>query len=198
MKKLNLGSGITTVSGSARPTHPTVKADGETQVLLDQFALINPQYKTLKNQSETISKQLAGPIRRMFWSQWEGREAESSTMIVVAGNTRIKLTTKNAYPKTLTDESLLVTVLGDELVSRHFRQATVLKIELEKFPENNQEAFAAGVIKLAEELGGSDAVTATQCIQPRAGFHESRSSILTVDQNVRLDEILPVVAYPQI
>jgi hypothetical protein len=162
MKKLNLGS-IAAAPSSSRSTHPTVTADADTLMLLEQFAQINPQFKTLKNQSETLSKQLAEPIRRMFWTKWNGIAPESSTLLCVAGGRSIKLTCKNAYSKGLADEAPLVAAIGQELTTMYFRQATVLKLELDKMPEDCQEKFATEVLALAAKLGVTDAVTATQC-----------------------------------
>lgn len=206
MKKINLG-GIQSVPSSARASHPTVEADSELQALLDQFAEINPQFKMLENQSKTLSKQIGPRIKALFFGRFNGITPESSTMLVTAGNKTIKLICKNAYSKLLTDDRALITALSlagltleqaSELVSRHFRQATVLKLDLDKCPEDKQEDFANGVIALAQKLGASDAVSASQCIQPKAGFHESRTSLLTPEQNVAIDALLPITAYPQI
>jgi hypothetical protein len=198
MKKLDLG-GIKTAATSTRATHPVVEiADKETLELLEQFVVINPQFKTLKNQSETLSKQLGPRIRALYFTRFAGVTPESSTMIAVAGGKSIKLTTKNAYTTKLLEETAIIHVIGAEMTAKYFRQATVLKLDLEKCPEDKQEAFATGVLELAKTLGVTDAVSATQCIQPVAGFHESRTSILTAEQNIAVDMVLPVTAYPQL
>lgn len=199
MKKLDLGGKISATATSSRPTHPTVVVeDAETRQLLEQFAQINPQYKTLKNQSETLSKQLAGKIKAIFFDRFKGVTPESSTLLVIAGGRSIKLTTKNAYSKSLTDDAGLIKAIGAELTSKWFRQATVLKLELDKMPEDRQEDFANQVIALAEKLGVTDALTASQCIQPKAGFHEARTTLLTPEQNLAVDAVLPITAYPQL
>lgn len=197
MKKLDLG-GFSAAPVSKRADHPTVEADAETQKLLEQFALINPQFKTLKNQSETLSKQLGPRIKALFFGRFVGIEPESSTLLVTAGGRTIKLITKNAYSKMLGDDAALIQAIGAEMAAKYFRQATVLKLELDKAPEDKQEAFAKGVIELAQKLGVTDAVSATQCIQPVAGFHEARTTILTAKQNMALDAVLPITAYPQL
>jgi hypothetical protein len=198
MKKLNL-AGVASAPSSARSAHPTVEAPPEMQALLDQFALINPQFKTLKNQSETLSKQLAPHIRRLYYSRFNGVEAESSTLLVIAGGRTVKLTCKNSYAKTCTDETQLVAAIGQELTDKWFKQATVLKLDLDKAPEDKQEKFATAVLKLATDMGlPEEVVTATQCIQPKPGFHEARTSLLSVEQNVKLDSVLSITAYPQL
>lgn len=93
MKKIDLG-GISTATSSAKPTHATVTPDSELQAYLDQFAQINPQFKTLKNQQETLSKQLAPRIKALFFATYAGRAAETSTMLVQAGGRTLKLITQ--------------------------------------------------------------------------------------------------------
>lgn len=197
MKKLNLGA-ISAAPSTARSAHPTIVAEGDTLKLLEQFAQIEPQFKTLKNQRETITKQLAAPIRYLWFDRWNGVEPESSTLLVVAGGKTIKLTTKNAYTKQVTDEALLIEAIGAELTSKYFRQATVLKLELDKMAEDKQEEFATAVIELASKMGVTDGVSASQCIQPVPGFHEARTTILSVEENKRLDSVLSITAYPQL
>jgi hypothetical protein len=197
MKKLNLGA-IAAAPSTARSAHPIVVAEGDTLKLLEQFAIIEPQFKTLKNQKETISKQLAPMIRRMWFERFNGVAPESSTLLVVAGGKTIKLTTKDAYSKTVTDEKGIVAAIGQELTTKYFRQATVLKLDLDKMPEDKQESFATAVIELAQKMGVTDGVSASQCIQPCPGFHEARTSILSVEQNAKLDAVLPITAYPQL
>jgi hypothetical protein len=196
MKKLDLG-GISALSAKSA-THPTVECSGEMQTLLEQFAVINPQFKTLKNQSETLSKQLGPQIRSLYFDHFKGIAPETSTMLVVAGGRSIKLITKNRYTTTVLDEAGLIAAIGAKLVAKYFHQATVLKLDLEKCPADKQEIFAAGVIELAQKLGVTSAVSATQCIQPLAGFHDARTIALTPEQNKALDSVLPVTAYPML
>lgn len=75
MKKLNLG-GISAAPSTARSAHPTIVAEGDTLKLLEQFAILEPQFKSLKNQRETITKQLAAPIRYLWFDRWNGVEPE--------------------------------------------------------------------------------------------------------------------------
>jgi hypothetical protein len=193
-------SGITAEPTTSRAKHPTVEVDAETMKMLEQFAQLNPQFKSLKNQSETLGKQLAGRIKKVFFGTFAGVTPESSTMLVTAGGRTIKLTVKNAYSKTVTVKQypLLVAAIGEELAKKHFHQVTVLKLELDKAPEDKAEAFANAVIKLAREMNVTQAVSASQCYQPVAGFHDARTTLLTDKQNVALDEVMPIVAYAQL
>lgn len=198
MKKLDLG-GIQPASKAARPTHPQIEfAESEPAMLLEQWAQINPQFKLLKNQNETLAKQLAPHIKAAFFAKYHGVAPESSTLLIQVGGRTVKLITKNSYSKTLTDEAGLIQAIGAEAVAEHFRQATVIKLELDKVAEDKQDEFAAAVIKLAQDMGVTDAVSASQCIQPKAGFHDMRTTLLTPAENIALDAVLPITAYPQL
>lgn len=196
MKKLDLG-GIKTAT-EPKAVHPTVDIDdNEMQTLLDQWARISPQAKSFANQAKTLSLQLAPRIKALFFSTFSGIES-ASTMLVRAGTGTIKLITKNQYSQGLDNSEELEAAIGKELTDRYFRHATVLKLDLNECPEDKQEEFATAVIELANALGVSGCITAKQCIQPKPGFHEARTSLLTPEQNAALDKLMPVVAFPML
>jgi hypothetical protein len=194
MKKLNLG--VATTPKSTKANHASASLDATAAALLTQWVGINPQYKTLKNQVETLAKQLAPMIRATYFSRFAGVTPESSTMLVDCDGVAVKLIVKNAYSKLLLSEAGIVGAIGQELCNANFRQATVLKVDFDKVPDASQEEFAQAVLKLAAQMGATDAVSVSQCIQPKAGFHESRTTLLTPEQNEALDRVLPVTAYP--
>jgi hypothetical protein len=198
MKKLNL-KGIQSGPASARSAHAIVEiADEETLQLLSQFIEISPRFKTAEAQKETVNAQLAPRIRALFFRRFAGIKPETSTMLANVNGTQVKLITKNAYVKTVADEGALVAALGAKAVNQHFRQATLISFDFSKVPEANQEKFAAALVELAQKHGATDAITLKQCVQPVAGFHEARTSLLTPEQNDRVDSIIPVTAYPQL
>ena len=195
MKKLDVG-GLAKPTKAANPSHPVVTPNDELSVLLDQFVVINPQFKTLKAQQETLSKQIGAQSKALFFSHFAGITPESSTMLVQVGDKTVKLIVKCRYSESLEDDAPLREALGEEIVDRWFRQSTKLAIDFDKVPEDSQEDFANAILTAAKELGVEGAVTAKQPITPKAGFHEARTSLLTPEQNLRLDEVLPVVAHP--
>ena len=195
MKKLNLGVSVTPkTKGKA---HPIVDVDQETRELLLQFEAINPRYKELKTAREGLSAQLAVGIKRAFFGRYAGITPESSTLLCKVGERMVKMTVKEAYSTRLEDEKPIEAILGAERTGAWFRQATVLKVDLTKVASELEEEFAQGVLALAERLGCAEAVSVSQCIAPKAGFHEARTSLLSVDENVALDAVLPVTAYAQ-
>lgn len=198
MKKLDL-TGIATTYTAKAPSHPTIAPSSIMAALLKQFADVAPRARTLENQRKTLGAQLAPMIRESFFRKYDGIGAETSTLLAVTeAGTTVKLTTKNAYSTKVVDPSVIVSAIGQKLTDRYFTQKTVLKLDLEKLPEDLQEKLATGVLELAKSIGAMAAVSATQCIQPVTGFHEARTTALTLDQNLALDQVMPVTAYPQL
>jgi hypothetical protein len=197
MTKIDLG-GIATKTDTKRALHPTIAADDETTALLEQWAAVNPQYKMLKNQTETLSRQIAGRIKHLFFKHYNGVGATSSTLLVALTTTTVKLIIKNAYSKKLTDWALLVAAVGKAKAEKFFRYSTTLEFAIDALPEDQQEACANAIIALATEKGWLGAVKATQFIAPRAGFHEARTTALTVVENERLDQVLGITAFPML
>jgi hypothetical protein len=195
IKKLDLGA-LVKKTADKPSKHPIVEVDAEALQLLEQFVELNPQFKDLENQLKTIKAQVAPHIKATYFTRFAGTQPESSTMLVTAGGKTVKLIVKDRYSTKCADDGALVAAIGAPLVAQNFRQATVLKIELEKIADDKQEAFVERIMAAAQELGIADGISASQCIQPRAGFHQSRTTILTPDQNIAVDEYLPITAYP--
>jgi hypothetical protein len=176
-----------------------VKIGGRLEELLAQFVVVNPEYKKFKAQQETLSRDIGAESRTMFYEFFAGVVPESSTMLANVGGRDVKLIVKDRYSQSLTDDKALRAAIGNELVDKYFRWRTAYKVDYDKIPEDKQEAFAAGVEALRVKLGvPADACVAKQYVAPNAGFHESRTIILSPEQNKALDALLPVTAYPML
>jgi hypothetical protein len=199
MKKLNIGGATTEAPSKSKSKHPSVKVGGRLEELLRQFVVVNPQFKTLKAQQETLSRDIGGETRPLFFEYFAGVVPESSTMLANVGGRDVKLIVKDRYSQMLTDDKRLRAAIGDEVVDKWFHWRTKYGIDYDKIAEDKQEAFAAGVEELRVKLGiAADAITAKQFVEPNAGFHESRTITLTPEQNKALDALLPVTAYPML
>lgn len=197
--KLTALAGLAPAPKSSRSAPRTELAvDNETLTLLEQFGLVAPQFNTLKKQKETLAAQAAIGIKRAFFSVFAGVTPPDGTIVATAGGREIKLIVKNAYSSAVTDDSQLRAALGDELVNRWFRTRTTLKLDFDKVPEDKAEAFAEAVIKAARDLDVLPAVQPKECIQPKPGFHEARTTLLNAEQNLAVDAVLPITAFPML
>jgi hypothetical protein len=203
VRKLNLGALVKPAAKKAT-THPQINASKETLALLEQFLEIEPKFKALEKQSKSLKQQIAPLIKGDVFSYFKGI-ALDVTQVVVAGLAGLRLTVKESYTRTVSDDRALITALAMNgmsmseaaaFVGRYFCQATKIEIDLDKVAEEKQSVFAEGVIALAEKLGITEGLTAKQYIAPRAGFHAARTTLLTVEQNQAIDTALPVSAFP--
>ena len=197
VKKLSLG-GLVKTAEKKSASSPALTLSEESRALLEQFVAIAPKFKELEKQMKGLKAQIAPAIKGDYFAQLAGTSLDGSSMSAVVSDENVKLVFKNSYSTLCADDAPLVGVLGAELVARHFRQVTKLTLDLDKVAEEKQEAFVNAVINAAQELGITDGISAKQCIQPRAGFHAARTSLLTPEQNVAVDAIIPLSAYPQI
>lgn len=207
MKKIDLGEVAQQPKETGAPKK-MVTPDAETGALLSQWVSVAPQYKTLKNQTETLSKQIAVGAKRLFFTTWQGTIPLGSTMLVevdeptdkpgVTIKRTVKLVTKETYSKKLTDWALLEAAIGKEIAEKNFRWSTMLEFDLDTLPEKDQDTCAQALIALAKEKGWLGAIKSTQYVAPRAGFHQARTTLLTPEQNVKLDQVLPITAFPQL
>ncbi len=199
VKKISLG-GLVKTTAEKKTEHPLITEPS--QELLDTlklFAEKSPEFKALKGTVESLSKS-AGALGKPFWFRhWHGRGDAGSTMLVNIGTGKdIRLVFKNAYTSKLSDDAPLVALLGPERTGAHFRQSTTLAIKMDEIPEALQEPFINAVLEKAAELGITSGIEAKQCIKPGPGVHESRHTLFTPEENMALDEILPITAYPQV
>jgi hypothetical protein len=198
MRKLNIGA-ATAEPPKSKSKHATVTGGERLNELLKQFVVVNPEFKRYKAQQETLSRDIGAEARILYFDTFAGVVPESSTMLASGGLRDVKLIVKDRYSETLTNDAPLRAAIGKELVEKYFRWRTKYGIDYDKIPEDKQEAFAERVEALRVELGiPSEAVTAKQFIAPNAGFHESRTIILTPEQNKALDALIPVTAYPML
>lgn len=198
MRKLNIG-GASTAAKKPKSNHPTVEAGERLSALLSQFIEVNPQYKAFKAQHETLSRDIGAETRVLYFDHFKGLVPESSTMLTEVDNRGIKLIVKDRYSQKVTNDENLRRILGDDLVDKYFHWKTVYKVDYDKIPEDKQEAFAAGVEALRASLGvPAEAVTASQFVEPNVGFHDSRTVLLTAEQNKALDNEMPITAYPML
>ncbi len=213
MKKISL-SLPTKAATTSRSKHPILSALPTDMVsLLKQFVKINPLYKDYEAQNTLLSAALSVHVKHQYFQHFAGiYPGDSGTLIarvvekVKDSKTKketeveslIKLITTEKYSKKLESEAPLVAVLGKAFVDEHFHQATVLKIDVDKIPEDKQEKFATKVQKLAQDMGITEGVTYQQFIVPNTGFHQQRTILLTPEKNDEMDKVLKMVAYPQL
>jgi hypothetical protein len=199
--KLNIGGlAQSPPSKSKAKAHPILQVSAESLALLEQFLEIEPQYKELEKQSKSLKQQIAPSIKADYFAQFAGSVASDSTQIALVGKKKqpVRLVFGSRYTSTLSDIRPVIMAIGEKLTSELFGESTLLTFDMDKMPEDKQQPFINGVIALAQKLGISQGITAKQYVKPLPGFHEARLRVLTTEQNVAVDAVLPFTAYPKL
>jgi hypothetical protein len=198
IKKLDLGGIAAAPSKSRKNDHPIMPVSAESLELLAQFLQVEPRLKEVEKQSRSLKAQIAPSIKADFFRHFAGGSPSDSTQIAVVNGERVRLVFGTRYTSTLSDIAPLLAAVGPVTGSGCFKEATTLTIDLDKMADDKQQAFVTGVIELAQQLAITEGITAKQYIKPQPGFHESRLRVLTVDQNIAVDQALPFTAYAKL
>jgi hypothetical protein len=199
--KLNIGGlAQAAPSKSKGKAHPVLPVSAESLALLEQFLEIEPKFKELEKQSKSLKAQIAPSIKADYFRHFAGSVAPDQTQIALVGKKKepVRLQFGTRYTSTLQDIRPLIMAVGERLAGELFGDSTLLTFDMDKMPEDKQQPFIDGVIALATKLGISQGITAKQYVKPLPGFHESRLRVLTPEQNVAVDAVLPFTAFPKL
>ncbi|HTB82243.1 MAG TPA: hypothetical protein VK742_01190 [Candidatus Sulfotelmatobacter sp.] len=104
----------------------------------------------------------------------------------------VLVTFANRYSQ-LKDESGLLPILGDT-TSEFFRQAFELKINGDKLPADKTQELLNKLQNLFAEYAATDALEVKEGIKPVDTFHTQRHLKLSVEQNLALEQVAPIIA----
>jgi hypothetical protein len=197
---LNFGSIHTAVDKKKKQTdHPTLSLEGEASQLLDQFVEHMPDFKRLEKlvgSKGSIRAQLVPHLRAAMFRHFNGRAIDDSRMLGTSGNIDVKYTFKDQYSKLCLDLTSLTAAVPK--ASEHFHVVDTLKIEFDKIDSAKQQPLVDAIITAAGKLGIEEGITASKCVQPKPGFHAQRCIIFDTEENIAIDEIIPITAYPSL
>jgi hypothetical protein len=197
---LNFGGIAKPAAKKATPSHPTLTLTGEGLELLGQYAEKAPDFKALEKlvgSKGSIKAQLRPHIFEGFFRIFSGRAfVESRLHTSTITGKEVKLTFKEQYSKLCTTLATLLNAVPK--AEPHVHVVNTLKIEFDKIAVEKQQPLVDRIIAAAQELEISEGITASECVQPKPGFHAQRCIILSPEENVAFDEVIPITAYPQI
>jgi hypothetical protein len=196
---LDFGGLKTGARTEAASDKPIITLEGEALELAMQFMKYAPDYKRLGNfvgSKGSVKKQIAPHIRTAYFQHYAGRTPDGATFLTIVDGKPLKLTIKEQYAKTCL--ALAPILAAVPKAAAHFRIASVLKIEFEKIAVAKQQLLVNAIISAAKQHGIEEGITVTNCVQPVPGFHESRTTLYTLAENIAIDEIVPLTAYPQL
>lgn len=181
-------------------THPALVLAGEGLELLGQYAEHAPKFKELEKlvgSKGSIKAQLRPHLVEAYFRYYAGRAIDDARCnTATAKDVPVKLTFKDQYSRMCTNlQQLLIAVPA---VAEHVHVVNKLTIEFDKIPAEKQQPLVDALIEAAQKLEITEGISAGDCVQPKPGFHAQRCILLSPEENIALDQILPITAYPQL
>lgn len=195
IKKINLG-GIATKKADAKTSYPQLPDPcGDVAKLTSDIINEQRDMEALEGSLKIKKMELKTLAQEFFFNHSHGK-AEIPSSIEAVGTTpdeKVLVTFQNRY-SAIADESPIIEVLGEGLTAQFFRQSFELKIDGDKIPADSAESLIMAVQALFAEYNATDALTAKAVIKPTPEFHTARHTALSVDENLAIERVCPIVA----
>ena len=189
--KLNLkGLTKTKTTGTEYPKLPSTPDLAD---LVGKYIDGVAEMDALKGSNELMRAEICELARSFYFEFVSGKTDIPSSVEVRSTDGRPCLVAFPSRAKAVTDEKQIADIIGTDLTSQLFYDAFELKINGDKIPEHKAQDLVNQVVTLFDEAGATDALTAKQVIKPSPEFHTARHSKLSVDQNLALDEVCPII-----
>jgi hypothetical protein len=194
IKKINLG-GIavkTEKKGTEYPQLPD--PTGDVAKLTSDIINESREMEALEGSLKIKKMELKTLAQGFFFNHLHGKhDIPSSVEAIGNPDEKVLVTFQNRYAA-IQDESTIIEVLGEERTAQFFRQSFELKIDGDKIPADSAEALIDAIQTLFAEYNASEALTAKAVIKPTAEFHTARHTALSVDENLAVEMVCPIVA----
>lgn len=196
IKKVNFGAiAATAAKKPAGKEYPLLPADEEGRIgeLVTEILSEQEQLDALEGSIEIHKAELRTFATPFYFEHNHGRhEVPSSVDARNKDGKSVLVAFQNRYAE-CKDDAPIIELLG-ERAARYFRQAFALKIEGDKIPEASVEALLGELQELFARHEASAALTCKAIIKPTTDFHTARHSQLTIEENMELEKIIPIVA----
>lgn len=195
IKKVNFGAIATATTKKPGTEYPVLPDDdhGTVAALVTKIAAATDELDALEGAlaiDKAELRSLATPF--YFERNHDLHEVPSSVEARNADGKNVLVAFQNRYAQ-CADDAPVIAVLGDERAARYFRQSFELKIAGDAIPDAEVEPLLAEMQELFARHNAGAALTAKAIIKPTADFHIARHSVLTVEENMALEKIVPIV-----
>jgi len=195
IKKINFG-GIATKTDKTKTSYPQLPDPcGDVAKLTSDIINEQRDMEALEGSIKIKKMELKALAQEFFFNHLHGR-ADIPSSIEAVGTTpdeKVLVTFQNRY-SAIADETPIIEVLGEQITAKFFRQFFELKIDGDKIPVDSANALIAAIQELFSEYGASDALTFKAAIKPTSEFHTARHTALSVDENLAIERVCPIVA----
>ena len=193
LKKVSFGK-IATKKDETKTAYPVMPdADGKASEIAARILERTEQFEALKGALETDKAELKFMVAPYYFKVNHGRhEVPSSIAVAAPQGAEVLVTFQNRYSQ-LPDESALLPILGDQC-GTHFRQSFELKIKGDKLPADRTQELLDELQNLFAKFGATDALEVKEGVKPVETFHAQRHLLLTPEQNLALEQVVPIIA----
>jgi hypothetical protein len=193
IKKLNLG-GIALKKEKTATEYPSIPATDDTMSLVTDIINETRELEALEGSLNIKKGEIRSLSQDFYFQHLHGKHDIPSSVEAVGLNGEKVLVTFSSRYKTLTDEDQLIGAIGAERTAQFFRQAFELKVDGDKIPADRAEELIGAIQNLFAEHNCTEALTAKAVIKPTSDFHTARHTTLSVEENIAVDAICPIIA----
>jgi hypothetical protein len=134
-------------------------------------------------------KTLATPF---YFAQAHGKVEAATSISALSPAGEVLISFPNRYGR-LDSETVLLPILGEH-TAKLFRQAFTLEIVGDKLPLEKAQELLNELQQLFGRYGATDALKVKEGIKPVPDFHTVRHTLLSLEQNLTLNQLCPIIA----
>jgi hypothetical protein len=192
---INLSGFTTTTEKKKKTEKPIIPCPAEA---VTSFVEAKASFESAEGVLKATKGQLLEHASQEFWKLNNQRVSQgqepASTAEMLGDNVVARITLARIYP-VVTDTAPLVSIVGEQVAQKGFRQTFDFKVEGAKIPASHAQTFVDGLRDLVAKCGAGEAVTIKAGIQPTEQFHTERHKLLTPEQNMALQAVCPARLY---
>jgi hypothetical protein len=194
IKKLNLG-GIAVKTEKKGTDYPALPdPTGDVAKLTSDIINESREMEALEGSLKIKKMELKTLAQAHYFNHLHGKhDIPSSVEAIGNPDEKVLVTFQNRYAA-IQDESTIIDVLGEDRTAQFFRQSFELKIDGDKIPAESAQAVIDAIQTLFAEHNASEALAVKAVIKPTPDFHTARHTALSVDENMEVEMICPIVA----
>ncbi len=151
------------------------------------------ELKALEGALETDKAELKQTVGLFYFQCNHGKVDVPSSISVPSEAGEVLVSFANRYAK-VEDDSGIVAILGAELAEKYFAQQNEVKISCDKIALEKQQEFVDDLTQLLSRYNAAEAAAITSSIKPVKEFHTARHTVLSIEENVALEGVIPIVA----
>lgn len=192
LKKVSFGKAAPR-KGDSKTAYPVFPdPNGQAAIIAARIQERLDQFEALESALKTDKAELSLMTAPFYFQTNHGRAEIPSSVSVHSPRGEVLVTFQNRYPA-LSHEAAVVGVLGDR-TGEFFEQTFDLKISSDKLPQDAAQDFINALFALCDQFHCPDALVVKEGVKPTKTFHEARHRELTVEQNLTLQQVCPIVA----